>query len=127
MSLKTWRAEFYPTAASKCSKKDAVAHSLRKWQGLTKTNLKKHGLVTDGSAVHDTGLATFYVDDRSCALCSHYYVDYRYVDECEGCPLLAHNGVPCFSQNARGKNLYYAFLQHKDAKPMIRALKAISK
>lgn len=43
MSLITWKAKFYPEPANaRMSKRDALLHSLRKWEGLTKENLKKH-------------------------------------------------------------------------------------
>ena len=46
MSLKTWKKEFYPISASRV-RKDAIAaieHSLRKWRGLTKDQMKRHGV-----------------------------------------------------------------------------------
>jgi hypothetical protein len=36
MSLESWKAEFYPIPADEVKKKDALAHSLRKWEGLRK-------------------------------------------------------------------------------------------
>ena len=37
MSLKSWKAEFYPVTASRVSKKNALEHSLKKWEGLKLT------------------------------------------------------------------------------------------
>jgi len=45
MTIKTWKEEFYKVKPSKrMSKVEAIQHSLLKWQGLTKSNLKKHGV-----------------------------------------------------------------------------------
>lgn len=45
MSIKTWKEEFYPVKPRKSmTTKEAIEHSLRKWEGLRKSNLKKHGL-----------------------------------------------------------------------------------
>ena len=54
MSLKTWKKEFYPKEAIDAIKTELMAtkHSLRKWRGLTKANLKKHGLVQTGDFIH---------------------------------------------------------------------------
>ena len=44
MSIESWKAEFYPTPADEASKDQAIAHSLRKWEGLRKENLDRHEL-----------------------------------------------------------------------------------
>ena len=115
MSIETWKKEFYPTSASKCSKKKALAHSLRKWMGLTAKNMKKHGLtkrimcydITDACEV-------FSINSESCALC-HYYLNSTVV-----CPISWNNnciqGVGCdkvFLKWSNGRNPW----------PMIRLLK----
>lgn len=39
MSLETWKEEFYPIPADEVPESQALAHSLRKWEGLRKENL----------------------------------------------------------------------------------------
>lgn len=45
MSLQSWQDEFYPVEADQPQTQlDAARHSLQKWQGVMKKNLKRHGL-----------------------------------------------------------------------------------
>ena len=120
MSLATWKAEFYPIPASRVSKKNALAHSLRKWQGLTKAALKRHGLIRDDYGIfgEDRG---FYVDSDTCALCHFWISDVG----CIACPLaIVRSGVRCDSEMA-GEKLapWEAFAETGDARPMISWLK----
>ncbi|MEE9366040.1 MAG: hypothetical protein V3W44_05060 [Dehalococcoidales bacterium] len=115
MSLETWKKEFYPTLASRCSKGRAVAHSLRKWRGMLNKNLKRHGLKRENCVVID-GAQRFYfiIDSGSCALCKHY-ID---VGRCRECPLSEISGRDC--GDARGP--YERWMKTGNAKPMIKAL-----
>ena len=127
MSLSSWKKEYYPIPASRCSKKNALDHSIRKWTGLLKVNLKKHGLRADAGELldgkHTTG---FGIDCESCALC-HYYMDIRM--NCGACPLaLANKGVPCDGHywdddHSTLLGQYSRFLQFDNARPMLNLLK----
>jgi len=104
MSITTWKKEFYPTPASRCSKKNALAHSLRAWVGRLKKNLRKHG-VTWGD-VEDA-----WID---CALCETY--------DCYDCPLdvAGHN---CYE----GDSPYRRCVSVEDARPLVNALRKLVK
>lgn len=98
MSLATWRKEFYPVPAHKISKTNAVAHSLKKWRGLRKSNLRKHSVrAVYGPDVFDpkTG-KSFSFDTSTCALC-HTYMTRKIAKKhpCSGCPIYKVTGRPC--------------------------------
>lgn len=120
MSLKTWREEFYPVEAADVSRRSALAHSLRKWEGMRPAALEKHGVERLGAdLVH--GASEFTVDSASCALCVHHLYD----DDCTTCPLFkVRGGVRC-DQSASGEEMppYAAFIVRGDPEPMIRLLK----
>ena len=131
MSLKTWKKEFYPVPASKVSKENAVAHSLKKWQGLTKTNLKKHSVIHDVDHNKITDGKDFLgIEASSCALCCHHYES---GPGCPTCPLsIARGVVECASCTPREETAPYSYwVFHSNPAPMIRwlkkALKAESK
>ena len=114
MSMKTWKAEFYPIPASRCAKKRSLQHSLLKWTGLLKKHLKKHGLEqVDRYWITDSNGSEFYLDDKTCALCIWH------IQDCTGCPLVLWGGGDCFDDG----NPYMVFGMDSDARPMIRALK----
>ena len=48
MSLESWKKEFYSVPASRVAKKDALAHSLRKWEGLLPAAMHRHGIERTG-------------------------------------------------------------------------------
>jgi hypothetical protein len=90
MSLETWKQEFYPEPADECSAERAVAHSILKWTGLLKENLKKHNVWRKLGEWNLTSIndERFTVASDSCALCYHYLEP---ADEeetpCKRCPL----------------------------------------
>lgn len=52
MSVKTWRDEFMPiNASAKMTRREAVLHSIRKWEGLSPKNLRKHEITVRGFKV----------------------------------------------------------------------------
>lgn len=128
MSRTTWRKAFMPTPATGPKTwKAALAHSLRKWRGLTWANLAKHGLTPETVAE---------MDADNCALCQRaskandsngYLVP---GEDCEGCPLYgSRNKVKCWKEtwgelNRRDVAPYHAWTYHGDARPMIDALEA---
>lgn len=123
MSIETWKSEFYPIDASDVPESDALAHSLRKWEGLTPENLAKHGIRRSmfGNLV-DGQDQWFYVDDGSCALC-------RWSPDCRRCPLVAANGGLQCDQGKEGElSPYLAFTRFGngaggDPQPMIQLIK----
>lgn len=136
MSLESWKEEFYPIEAEH-EKADPVGHSLRKWQGLRKENLEKHGVVIDCERLlidtEDSGGKGFRVGADSCALCEiHYNSDepiYYHGDEddeddednCGRCPLkVARGGVSC-DMPREGEKLspWTHFVRLEDPEPMI--------
>jgi len=123
MSLATWKKEFYPIPARKVKKAEALAHSLRKWQGLTKAALKRHRLIRDSYGIfgEDRG---FYIDSDTCALC-RFWIDSGGLGYCAKCPLaIVRDGVRCDREMA-GEELapWNAFEETGDARPMISWLK----
>ena len=110
MSVKSWKKEFYgPIKPATSSWLKACEHSLRKWEGATKKNLKKHDLQKS-----DEGIEEKWEDDEdywntdsldfnndTCALCQRAdkllaKTSDRYVHRCTVCPLVAiQGGVDC--------------------------------
>ena len=141
MSLETWKAEFYPVEATteNVEPEEAVAHSLRKWEGLRAETLAAHGLrVRDGRL--EDGTDWMGIDAATCALCTHYLND-NWPDEdeddeaetsrmrCENCPLFAVLGRSCDDDivDGNGERIaygpYFLFIERNDPEPMIAALK----
>lgn len=91
MSLKTWKAEFYPTPCnSVVTSASAIRHSLRKWQGLTPENLEKHGCCMSygDEAIKDVEdpEESLEINASSCSLCAFYE------ELCSRCDLTKHTG-----------------------------------
>lgn len=118
MSLKTWKKEFYPVDAKKVPKKKALEHSLRKWTGLLKGNLKKHGVELRLRLLVPIVMDSddeMNIDDSTCALCFHYML-------CDRCPILKQLGG--YTCDDIGRDSPYMALQEKgDPKPMIKVLR----
>ena len=125
MSLQTWKQEFFPIEPSKrMTKKQAINHSILKWTGLTKGNLKKHGVVQNGNEIR-YGWDWMDITSGSCALCVKY-LDGEWVDQlgaCKRCPLAQHLGHPC--EGVGSNRPYSKWLDTGNANPMIKALKAL--
>jgi len=119
MSLQTWKQEFYPVPASEVPEADAIAHSLRKWIGLRKANLERHGMETNGASVFDIRYYHLPIDITSCALCAHYWDA-----GCSQCPLDAIRGCKCYGAAINDEPLspFSAFRDHFDPEPMIALL-----
>lgn len=103
MSLKTWKKEFYPKEAIDAIKTELMAtkHSLRKWRGLTKANLKKHGLVQTGDFIHKKNnfIEKLCIDDSSCALCC-----FNEDSSCEPCILYKVRGKESCGSQIKDEN-----------------------
>ena len=130
MSLKTWKAEFYPTTAKQSARGSALnaaRHSLQKWTGLTKASMKRHGVRINGyREVQEAGASeyrddSFVVDDESCSLCEKFFGDPRYDDDCcIKCPLYKTlGGKRCDGD----KQPYLVWADTQDPAPMIAALR----
>jgi hypothetical protein len=124
MSLKTWKKEFYPIPASNSTKTGSIAHSLQKWIGLLKKNLKKHEVYVDriGYLIDSNDESDFLpIDCASCSLCWHYYAKDSSICLCYGCPLyIALGNKKCdLEENAP----YTIWELTDDARPMINALR----
>jgi hypothetical protein len=82
MSEESWKEEFYNVDAGDTCKAQAVEHSLRKWKGLTKESLRRHGL----------SRVPIEISSYTCALCLHYYDE---EPECNACPIVKVTGREC--------------------------------
>lgn len=129
MSMASWKKEFYPKKASKVSKKNALKHSLNKWIGLTKKNLRKHNILVnedDATVLYDLDNNGIDIDGSSCALCHHFY-EPTSVDSshCKGCILFqVRNGVPCHESSDNYElSPWEHWIVNENPLPMIRLLK----
>jgi hypothetical protein len=131
MSLAEWKKKFYPIPANMVSKKDALAHSLKKWEGLLSRNLKKFNLeIVDSTLYSDIGEDEedeLRIDSDSCALCN-WYMDIPGKRYCENCPLYKiRKGIACDDKSETEKfSPYGTFYRNNDARPMYNLLKKAS-
>ena len=91
MSLESWKKEFYSVPADKVAKKDALAHSLRKWEGLTKAALRKHKISRCGDTIGEEELNEYFpIDSSTCALCEAFHEELpgEAIRSCGSCPLV---------------------------------------
>jgi len=128
MSLQTWKEEFYPIEACEVSEENAIQHSLTKWIGLRKRNLKKHNINVDGDCIedyHDYDGESFHIDTESCALCCHYLKYSPRESSCASCPLYKQPGnMACdYGENSP----YWIWISDNNPEPMIKALRACLK
>jgi len=125
MSVEAWKAEFYPIEAADTDEEAAVAHSLRKWEGVRADALERHRLISrNGGLEGIEGESPFDFGANTCALCEWYQAD-----DCEACPLYRVRGdVSCDSytyaeHDARTRPPYQAFTLDNNPEPMILWLK----
>lgn len=123
MTLKSWCKEFMPKMPTKrLTKLQAIEHSLRKWKGLTKANLKKHDLSREHYWIEDGEKDSLLdIDADTCALCVKYYDDKAdtFRDACLACPLFRTLGKPCDHLKS---SPYAIWKDTGNPNPMIRAL-----
>ncbi len=99
MSIETWKNEFYPVSARQAagSTLKALEHSLRKWEGLRKMNLKKHGLISmhcSAEIFEKDSSAHFNITTTTCALCERFFASPSHRESCcKGCPLSIRKGA----------------------------------
>lgn len=113
MSKETWLAEHYPLPAKLVPAKDAVAHSIRKWEGLTRRELAHHGLEQP----------PIVVDGSTCALCYHFY-EHETAEDCTDCPIVEYQGFPCTmsSRTDEAQSPYWKWKADRNPIPMISLL-----
>ena len=109
MTKDEWLAAYYPAAAEDCPKDEAVAHSIRKWEGVA-------------WAVKNTFPVPIRVDASTCALCVRYQDD---DDSCTQCPLAISLGNKCDSTEDNDPAPWFAYQNNKNPLPMLAALRAI--
>lgn len=112
MSEQTWLEEFYPIPADKCRGGiAAIKHSLRKWQGALRENLKKHNL-TKPPIEYNT---------ETCSLCVRYELEPNFdLSVCRKCPIyktIAKNCMVAYSASVNH------FVSPTNPEPMIKLLK----
>lgn len=124
MTLSTWKTEFYPTEASECSKEDAIEHSLRKWRGLRKEALERHGAFIKYGDVRSDG-EFFVIGGSSCALCESFFTERA----CKACPLaMSRGGKPCDREMPNEAiSPWHSWTDRFDPEPMISALEKAQK
>lgn len=142
MSLKSWKAKFYPGEAGEVDPEDAIKHSLTKWIGLRQENLKNHGLTHQEGwySIQDMHQIEFRIDGSSCALCAVHRAPWPGDDEpwvaadlCLRCPLYQLRGVSCDEEleseqdedGAQVQAPYFAFTHGCDPEPMIALLQQL--
>lgn len=127
MSIETWKKEFYPVPASKCSKKGALAHSLRKWLGQRAAALRRHRVEVDdegwGYKIKDDDSLRFYISEDSCALC------WRWLKTCgcRKCPLYKIHKRRCYESLAGRISPWNHWTIHSNPEPMIRLIRKAMK
>lgn len=131
MSLQTWKEEFYPIAAKAMEKLKAsddlslLNHSLKKWIGLRKENLEKHGIIYSKSmnALYNSedfigtiGASSISINGSSCSLCQ------RYGNSCHSCPLKESRGTSCDADIEETLSPWGEWIFNENPEPMILAL-----
>lgn len=132
MGAKEWLATYYPAPASEVHHEQALAHSLRKWEGLRPEVLKEHGLRSNGYYLYGSGSdsSILMLGESSCTLCASFYNDHDRETPCAACPLaIARGGVPCDElMEGEGSSPWGHFAKTQDPEYMIgwlrRALEA---
>lgn len=138
MSKESWLEEFYPISAEEmltangrdASSVEIIAHSLRKWKGLTKENLAKHGIdngeYRELCEVEDICKPFLEIDADSCSLCQKFNTSGGgEFNKCIECPLYKSLGnKPCYDPYHDGTNSgpYAIYDFTGDPQPMIDAL-----
>jgi hypothetical protein len=98
MSLRTWADEFYPVDARDLVEqtqdhKELIAHALRKWEGLRKEHLDRHGLYARQLVLHEKAGPHRHkiINASSCTLCLVY--GGATATKCSECPLTSVRAI----------------------------------
>lgn len=124
MSLEAWKKKFYPVSAREVTKKDALDHSFKKWEGLTNENLKKFNLKRDYDCIvtnDKTMMPLFSLNADSCALCFHFF---DYSTNCKKCPIVKSGEKSCNENNSAYDKVVYG---GKSASIMLKTLEKAKK
>ena len=131
MSILSWKSEFYPIPASRCKTwLQAAKHSLRKWEGLRKENLKQHQLVRSGLHLYPSDhqdRIVFTVLGDSCALCHR-----ARTQNCSQCPITKLGSRACDESGSafdifRHARDYTTWTESTSPEPMIKLLTKVVK
>jgi hypothetical protein len=127
MSIKSWKAEFFPTKPKKSMTwAEAIEHSIRKWEGLTEENIEKHGITLSSyNKEMRYGKSEFEVGSNNCALClkstEEIYEDI-FSTNCDLCPILKDTGRTC---DYGIGSPWFKWIDTQDPKPMLKVLKKL--
>lgn len=121
--MHSWLEEFYPIPADElktASDTECLKHSILKWNGLLKKNLKKHKVTFFDKCVFDDDSPILRIDGDSCALCQNN----NYKSSCTTCPLYTLLGHACDIPGEKEPfSLYLEATTFKHPIKMIHALK----
>ncbi len=146
--VEDWFAKYYPCDPhGEMTTKEAIEHSLKKWEGLTEEGLGSHLTIEEGGVVvwfsrekFELGYVVLLsIDSSSCSLCRVFYSDDTEDDiavrdrkryYCKSCPLRKVISNPCdyttASEIAGGTyGPYQHFMETKDPKPMLELLRRV--
>jgi len=126
MSLQSWTEEFYPIPIDECKEEDALGHSLRKWVGFLRKNLKKHKVIIKEDPLgyvsiyqKDVNLYIPIIYKDTCALCKFYSKNNG--QYCPSCPIVTEvTGTSC-------NDIWQRMSLGHNPKPMIRLLRKVKK
>lgn len=120
MSIRTWKKEFYPVSAQRTKKADALEHSILKWTGLLKKNLKRHGAFADDLGyIRDKDGREFWIGRKDCSLCKFFHSRYQN-ETCVSCPIHRLTGEDCDDKSG---SPFQIWNNKRDARPMLSVLK----
>ena len=91
-----------------------MERDLRKWRGLTKKNLEKHGVIQRHRLIQ-AGSESFTIGGGTCGLCV------RYKAKCKRCPLsIVRGGANCDQKRGReDATPYHMFIIFKSPQRML--------
>lgn len=120
MSIKTWKAAYYPKPANKTTEEEALDHSIRKWEGLRKKDLKKHDGDHIRLQIHFKD-GSVRIDASTCSLCHHYFWTEGTDVACVACPIFRANGRTCSDEYSKAASFDLKIT------PMLRLLRKTKK
>ena len=120
MSIATWKKEFYPILAEKCSRTKALDHSIRKWSGTTRDALRRHGVKKNNGYLIDARGNDFIFGWETCALCLRFENCLTDREPANTCPIKLVTGKECFSQCD-------SWMNDNDSRPMLALLRKVKR
>ena len=108
------------SATSRMSKKAAIEHSIKKWEGLLPENLKRHEVAIDVCGdIHDDEI-NFEMCDESCALCQKYVHEF-----CVKCPLYKKLGFGCGRGTIKDGDGWKSYMEEGSPELMLKNLRSL--